>query len=362
MKRWLKILAGFVVAPFLLCGCQPIVGSSMSSSSSIDPTQAVYAYVGNAQTEQSPYQAQVWNGFQEACAELGVRAVNAGPYQSLAKAQIVLIEDLIQQGVSVIAVDACDYNSLKDVLQRAMDAGITVISLGTPVDPDSRMLHVGEATWKDASLALLDSAYSLLDGEGGIGVFASQPADTEKNFYTWWLQQAMDEDPEKYADLSVVALEYSNRLRGPAQASAQALLENPKVDLLLCWDQVGLLEAANYISENGLDTKLIGLSIPSVAAPYIEDGIIQECFLWNPVDIGYLGAYTAAALDTGEIAGKDGDIVPAGRLGERVVLTSDSQQGYFGQGYDNTEAGDIVYVETLQKFDQSNIHTWKKIY
>ena len=52
------------------------------------------------------------------------------------------------------------------------------------------------------------------------------------------------------------------------------------------------------------------------AGPPTRDGAFA---LWNPADLGYLAAYAGAALASGIITGKEGDMFKAGKLGEYTV-------------------------------------------
>ena len=52
---------------------------------------------------------------------------------------------------------------------------------------------------------------------------------------------------------------------------------------------------------------------------YVEDGVVTAFALWNPADLGYLSAFAAQALITGEITGEEGDTFKAGRLGSFTV-------------------------------------------
>ena len=45
----------------------------------------------------------------------------------------------------------------------------------------------------------------------------------------------------------------------------------------------------------------------------------KESALWNPEDLGYLSAFAAKAIITGEIKGDEGDKFTAGKLGEKTV-------------------------------------------
>ena len=52
---------------------------------------------------------------------------------------------------------------------------------------------------------------------------------------------------------------------------------------------------------------------------YVEDGTVAEFALWNPEDLGYLAAYAAEALISGDITGATGDTFEAGKLGSYTV-------------------------------------------
>jgi rhamnose transport system substrate-binding protein len=64
---------------------------------------------------------------------------------------------------------------------------------------------------------------------------------------------------------------------------------------------------------------LTGLGTPSQLREFVKDGTIKEFELWNPADVGYLAAYAAARLCSGNIEGKEGEIFSAGKLGSRTV-------------------------------------------
>ena len=52
---------------------------------------------------------------------------------------------------------------------------------------------------------------------------------------------------------------------------------------------------------------------------FVKDGTVKEFALWIPADVGYLAAYAAAALASGQITGKEGESFKAGKLGSRTV-------------------------------------------
>jgi rhamnose transport system substrate-binding protein len=75
---------------------------------------------------------------------------------------------------------------------------------------------------------------------------------------------------------------------------------------------------------------------------YVKNGTVTEFALWNPEDLGYLAAYAARAMITGEIQGNEGDKFNAGRLGEKAV-----------------EANKTVVLGDPFKYNKDNIDQFK---
>lgn len=72
-------------------------------------------------------------------------------------------------------------------------------------------------------------------------------------------------------------------------------------------------------------------------------------YLWNPIDVGSLAAYTSIALVNGDITGAEGDSFTAGDMGDYEVVDA---------GDDGTE----IILGAPFKFDSSNIAEWKDVY
>jgi rhamnose transport system substrate-binding protein len=64
---------------------------------------------------------------------------------------------------------------------------------------------------------------------------------------------------------------------------------------------------------------LTGLGTPNQMRKFVKDGTVQSFELWDPAKLGYLAAYAAAALASGQITGKEGETFKAGDLGSKTV-------------------------------------------
>ena len=95
-------------------------------------------------------------------------------------------------------------------------------------------------------------------------------------------------------------------LRDKSVSEAEALLQTyPNLKCIIAPTTVGIAAAGKVITDKGLIGKVLvtGLGLPSEMAMYIENGACPYMFLWNLIDVGYLGAYTGTALVSGKITG-----------------------------------------------------------
>ena len=144
---------------------------------------------------------------------------------------------------------------------------------------------------------------------------------------------------------------YGDDLRDKSVSETEALLKTyPNLKGIIAPTTVGIAAAGKVLTDKGLKGKvqLTGLGLPSEMAEYIESGVCQWMYLWNPIDVGNLAGYTAEALVKGTITGKVGDTFTAGDLGSMsIVEDGDGTQIMLGDPY---------------KFDSSNIAEWKDVY
>lgn len=353
MKKLLSLICAASLA--LGCvGCDSIPNETDSSYDTQYPRKTdTYAIV--VKDTSNPYMESMAQGFQSACEELGVNSVCLGPNTPSAAEQVEVINDLIEKEVSVIAVAVNDAQALKPSLQSALDKGIRVISLDSAADPDSRLLHIQQARPKKVGRVLMQAAASMIDGQGKVAVLSStENSPNQSAWIDWMLKELSDpENAEKYKGIDWTGIVFGNDDSATSEAKTRELLQTYGDDLkiIIAPTVVGMQAAAKVIAETGASTKLTGLGLPSQMSQYFtsEDGICPWMYLWNVIDAGYLAAYAAHALSTGEIKGQPSDVFMAGRLGAKVV--------------DNAEdGGNEVLLGDPIKVDKSNILVWESVY
>jgi len=346
-KRLIALGLAGIMGLSLLSGCGKTQEKSEAPQQSTTSEKPTYVFV--AKDVQNPYMQKVYEGFEKAVNEVGATALYKGPESATPEKQIEIINQLVEQKVSGIAISANDADALQPALQEAMKAGISVVSLDSAVNKDSRQVHIQQADPEKIGRGLIQAAYEMINGEGGIAILSATAQATNQNLWIEWMKKELDENKEKYAKTPLVKIAYGDDDPTKSTSETQALLTDPSIKVIIAPTTVGMLAAGKVLQDKKSSVKLTGLGLPSEMAPFIEDGTCPWMYLWNPVDIGYLAGYAIDALHTKKITGAVGDTFTAGSLGEKVV-TEDASKG--------TE----IMLGDPFKFDPDNIGVWKDVY
>ena len=298
----------------------------------------------------NPYGDKQMGGFKAGIEEQGFQAILRAPDQPTAEAQIQILEQLISQKVAAICIVGNDKDALQPVLTKAKNAGIKVFSLDSGVNPASRLTHVNQADSEKIGRTLIQAAYDMIGGSGDIAILSATSQATNQNLWIDYMKKELTDS--KYANVKLVKVAYGDDIRDKSVSEAEGLLQSfPNLKCIIAPTTVGIAAAGKVLTDKGLVGKvfLTGLGLPSEMATYIENGACPYMFLWNPIDVGYLGAYTATALVTGKITGAVGDKFKAGRLGDYTITKA-------------PDGGTEVLLGPPFKFDKTNIADWKTVY
>ncbi len=323
--------------------------SSGSKSSSAGAEGKVYAIV--TKSAGNPYNEKEAEGFQEVIEAAGGECIIKHPESATADAQVSVIQSLISQGVDSIAIAANDENALQAALEEAMDAGIKVSCLDSKVNADSRMTFVNQAGTTEIGQTLMDAVYDITGGEGQWAILSATSQATNQNAWIDAMKEVMAGD--KYSKLELVEVAYGDDEPQKSTDQTQALLSKyPDLKLICAPTTVGINAAAKVLQDEKSSVKLTGLGLPSEMAEYIGDDDDHSCpymYLWNPIDVGRLGAYVSIALVDGEITGAQGETFTAGEMGDYELV-------------DAGDGGTEIILGAPFKFDSSNIDEWKEVY
>jgi len=321
-----------------------IAAPAVVHGASGDKYAIVFKNTGN------PYGDRQMGGFKAGIEEQGLQAILRAPDQPTAEAQIQILEQLISQKVKAICIVGNDRDALQPVLTKAKKQGIKVFSLDSGVNPASRLTHVNQADSEKIGRTLVEAAYDMAGGSGEIAILSATSQATNQNLWIEFMKKELAKP--KFANLKLVKIAYGDDLRDKSVSEAEGLLQSyPNLKVIIAPTTVGIAAAGKVLTDKGLGGKvfLTGLGLPSEMATYIENGVCPYMFLWNPIDVGYLGAYVATALTSGKITGAVGQKFKAGRLGEYTITKA-------------PDGGTEVLLGPPFKFDKSNIADWKTVY
>ena len=333
-----KILALVLVALLVLAG------AAMAEAKAGDGLYigVVYKQSGNAY-----FQASV-DGVAKAAEELGFTFEHDGPDDGSSDGAIRIIENFISKGVDALVISANDPDALVDVCTQAMEEGIKVVSYDAEVAYPGRDLDVQPSSAKNIGLTLLESIAKSVNYEGQIGVVSAMATAPNQNLWISYIEEELQAN-EAYANIEYLGVVYGDDEYQKSFDETQALLNQyPDLKGLIVPTTVGAPAVSKCIQDAGRDVKVTGLTLASDMKTFIEAGICDETFLWNPIDLGYVASYAAVALVNGDITGAAGDNVVAG---EYDLTVEDKGE----------DGATILYLNKLNCFNTETVDAWVDI-
>ncbi|GAA1055436.1 rhamnose ABC transporter substrate-binding protein [Agromyces luteolus] len=267
----------------------------------------------------NPYFDTSSAGGEEAVEEFGGTFAEVGPSEASPTSQVSFIQTAAQQGVGALVVSANDPEAICDALDEASSAGVKVVTFDSDTNPECRDLFINQATAEGIAKVQVDLIAEQIGDEGQIAVLSASANATNQNA---WIEMMEEELAANHPDIELVEVVYGDDDDQTSFDKTAALLQTyPELKGIISPTTVGIAAAARYLSTSEYQGQvaLTGLGTPNQMREYVEDGTVTAFALWNPADLGYLAAWAAQALITGEITGEEGDTFEAGKLGSYEV-------------------------------------------
>lgn len=258
-------------------------------------------------------------GGAEAVEEFGGTYEEVGPTEASPTSQVSFIQTAAQQGVGALVVSANDPEAICDALEEARSADVKVVTFDSDTNPDCRDLFINQASAEGIAQVQVDLIAEQIGGSGQIAILSASANATNQNA---WIEMMETELAASHPDIELVEVVYGDDDDQTSFDKTAALLQtHPELKGIVSPTTVGIAAAARYLStsEHKGTVALTGLGTPNQMREYVKDGTVTAFALWNPADLGYLAAFAAQALVTGEISGDEGDTFEAGRLGSYEV-------------------------------------------
>lgn len=269
-----------------------------------------------------PYFNASQQGAEEAAEELGIELEYNGPAEAVAALQVEMIEQWTQQDCDVISVAANDPDALAPAMESAQEAGIKTSAWDADVAEEGREVFVNQATFEAIGQTLVDVMAEQTGGEGEFLVVTGSLTAPNQNA---WLEEMEKHMEAEYPDMSVASVEPGEEdFQLGVDVTRNYLSANPDTAGVFGITSVALPGAAEAVQQDGLEGEVAvtGLTTPNEMKGYIEDGVVEEFVLWNPVDLGYLAVHVAVMQANDELPA-EGETFEAGRLGEVEMIAED---------------------------------------
>ena len=229
--------------------------------------------------------------------QLGLDAINAeydnveafmvGPETADAALQVQMMEDLIAQGVDAIVVVPISVETLEPVCQKAMDAGIVVVSHEAAFM--SGVNYDVEAFDNAAYGAFMMDNLAAAMGEEG--EYATMVGYLTSKSHMEWMEAAVARQQEAYPNMTLVAdkIEDHDDTTTGYEKAVELIKTYPNLAGILGGSMSGTQGVGLAIDEMGVAEKIAatGTCIPSVDGAYLESGAIDCSSFWDPAGAGY---------------------------------------------------------------------------
>lgn len=269
-------------------------------------------------------------GAQDYSKKWGFKVDYQGDANASPSAQVSVINKAVQQGTDAICLSSVDAAGVKEALKAAADAGVTVTTWDSDVDPSVRKLMVSQGTPEQLGQMLVQMGYDSLKERG---------KDPEKDAikYCWHYSNATVTDQNswqvegekyiksKYPSWKNVAPDnyFSNQDAEQAISVGESILSaHPDIDLIICNDSTSLPGQAQAAQNKGLNAKnvtITGFASPNSMKQYCKDGILTRWGLWDCGIQGAMGCYVAYYIASGH-AVKVGDKIDIPDIGKVEVM------------------------------------------
>jgi ribose transport system substrate-binding protein len=253
MKKTLAILLALVLLTgFTACSITPptqndVPDPTQDVASTAQATPQMYKIAYTTMEAKNPYFVTVINGMKDRAAELGIELAIHDPNMDAAK-QVQAVEDFITGGYNAIIISPIDSNALVDVVARAKDAGIKVITQAQMVENADVKLTLDEYQYGFEGGKLAGEwINSVLGGKAEVAILAGVNIEAlaERN-------RGLKEGILQTAPGATIVSEQPGNSRELGMTAAENILQaNPNVKVIAAINDAGALGAMESVKAMG---------------------------------------------------------------------------------------------------------------
>ena len=256
-------------------------------------------------------------GAREVAPSLGINLTYTAPATASAEGQVQIFNSLILQHYNVITLSADDPTVPAPVLEKAMKAGIKVISFDSDVLPQARNFFVQDTAYNTIAQGVINAAEKFAGPNAQVAIMSSTPDAT---IQLAWIKAMKQYIAKRFPHLKIVTIGYGQSNQATSLTQAEDIIHSyPNVKAILPIDGNAVVGTAQAVQDLGVKGKVgvFGIGDPLPNQKYFANGSLQALFLWNEVNEGKLVMYVAKLAYENKL--KPGSTFRAGNLGTFTV-------------------------------------------
>jgi ribose transport system substrate-binding protein len=235
---------------------------------------------------QVPYWKAAGAGFSNASAQMKVRSDFAGPQNYDPKAERAALDEAVQKKATGILLAVTDPALLKDGIDKAVAAGVPVITIDSDAPSSKRLFFIGTNNYQAGFTGGLRLAQEL-HGKGNVVVF-SMPDQSNLQERLRGYKEALARTPE-IKITRVVDIQGDPRI---AFDTATQIVgkERDKVDGFVCLEAQSGKEVAGVLNSYHVTGKVvIAMDTDQETLDWIQKGVIAATIAQKPYTMAFVG-------------------------------------------------------------------------
>jgi ribose transport system substrate-binding protein len=248
-------------------------------------------------------------GLEAAAKELGVKTVFTGVMGDSIEDQVKIMDQQVANKPAGILLGPLNAAALTPSINRAIRAGIPVITVDTDAEDSNRLCYIGTNGYAAGQLAA-DIMAKLLNNEGNVGISNLVGFSTCEER----AQGFRDRIKEKYPKMKVIA-EVDDKADEEiaTKANTEMLIANPSIKGVFGDDAVspiGMGAAVKSLNKVG-KVKLVGFDPMPQTLAMIKQGVIESTMVQRTYAMSYYGLKMLYDYNHGHLELVKGWDVPA---------------------------------------------------
>lgn len=274
----------FLSQKFFHCAGVALVLSAFLSCGTAHDSDEYFVFV--AANLQVPYWRAAGAGFSKAAEGMKIKFDFVGPQSYDPKAERDALDQAVQKKATGILLGVTDPALLKDSIDKAVAAGIPVITMDSDAPASKRLFFIGTNSY-EAGFAGGQRLAQELKGKGNVVIF-TMPAQPNLQDRQRGYKDALERSPN-IKITRVVDIQGDPRITFDTTTEIIGK-EKDKVDAFVCLEAQSGKEVAGLLDRYGVTGKVVmAMDTDPETLDWIQKGKIAATIAQKPYTMGYVG-------------------------------------------------------------------------